>query len=73
MKVKVEVLLTRHWQTEWNLEGKVQGRADIELNEKGLEQAIQTSNILAKEEIDLIYQLFMIIVLLKEILENLKG
>lgn len=37
MKVKVEVLLTRHWQTEWNLEGKVQGRSDIELNEKGLE------------------------------------
>lgn len=36
------------------MEGKVQGRADIELNEKGLEQAIQTSKILAKEEIDLI-------------------
>lgn len=50
----MEVLLTRHWQTEWNLEGKVQGRADIELNEKRLEQAIQTSKILAKEEIDLI-------------------
>ena len=32
MEVKVEILLTRHGQTEWNLEGKVQGRADIELN-----------------------------------------
>ena len=41
----------------------------IKTDKKGLEQAIQTSNILAKEEIDLIYQLFMMIVLLKEILE----
>lgn len=50
----MEILLTRHGQTDWNVEGKVQGRADIELNEKGLEQAIQTSKILAEEEIDLI-------------------
>ena len=29
----MEVLLTRHGQTEWNLLKKVQGKADIELNE----------------------------------------
>lgn len=29
----MEILLTRHVQTEWNVLGKVQGRADIELND----------------------------------------
>ena len=33
------ILLTRHGHTEWNVLGKVQGRADIELNEKGIQQA----------------------------------
>ena len=32
----MEILLTRHGQTEWNRMKKVQGRADIELNEKRL-------------------------------------
>lgn len=31
----MEILLTRHGQTEWNVLKKVQGKADIELNEKG--------------------------------------
>ncbi len=31
---KMEILLTRHGQTEWNRMKKVQGRADIELNEE---------------------------------------
>ncbi|MCI8654581.1 MAG: histidine phosphatase family protein [Clostridia bacterium] len=30
------MLLTRHGQTEWNLLKKVQGKADIELNETGM-------------------------------------
>lgn len=29
----MEILLTRHGQTEWNVLEKVQGRADIELND----------------------------------------
>ena len=33
---KMEILLTRHGQTEWNLLKKVQGKADIELNETGM-------------------------------------
>ena len=33
----MKILLVRHGQTEWNVLGKVQGKADIELNEKGIE------------------------------------
>lgn len=50
----MEILLTRHGQTEWNVLGKVQGRADIELNEKGIQQAEETGEALKNEKIDLI-------------------
>lgn len=33
----MEILLTRHGQTEWNLLKKVQGKVDIKLNEKGIQ------------------------------------
>ena len=39
----MEILLTRHGQTEWNVLHKVQGKADIELNEKGIQQAEELS------------------------------
>lgn len=32
----MEILLTRHGQIEWNFFKKVQGKADIKLNEKGI-------------------------------------
>lgn len=50
----MEILLTRHGQTEWNVLGKVQGRADIELNANGIQQAEQTGKSLENEMIDLI-------------------
>ena len=50
----MEILITRHGQTEWNVLGKVQGRADIELNENGIKQAEETGKILENEKIDLI-------------------
>lgn len=46
--------VVRHGQTEWNALAKVQGRADIELNEKGIEQAEETRKQLQDEKIDLI-------------------
>lgn len=50
----MEILLTRHGQTEWNVLKKVQGKADIELNEKGKEQAKETAKKLKNVEIDII-------------------
>ena len=50
----MEILLTRHGQTEWNVLKKVQGRTDIELNETGIQQAKDTARKLQDENIDLI-------------------
>lgn len=50
----MEILLARHGQTEWNLLKKLQGKADIELNEKGIQQAEKTRGFLKDEKIDLI-------------------
>lgn len=48
------LLITRHGQTEWNVEHKVQGKADISLNSKGIEQALETKQKLESQKIDLI-------------------
>ena len=50
----MEILLTRHGKTDWNVQGKVQGLADIGLNEEGIRQAKETSKLLQDEKIDLI-------------------
>ena len=50
----MEILLTSHGQTQWNLLKKVQEKADIELNEKGIQQVEETRDSLKNEKIDLI-------------------
>ena len=32
------IYIVRHGETQWNAEGRIQGRQDIELNEKGRQQ-----------------------------------
>uniref|UniRef100_UPI00405666F0 histidine phosphatase family protein n=1 Tax=Acetatifactor sp. TaxID=1872090 RepID=UPI00405666F0 len=35
--------LVRHGQTDWNLEGKMQGRKDIPMNDTGIKQMMELS------------------------------
>lgn len=50
----MRILLTRHGQTDWNVEGKIQGKTDIELNETGIKQAEAIREKLLNEKIDVI-------------------
>lgn len=50
----MEILLTRHGQTEWNVLKKVQGKVDIELNATGIKQAEETALKLKNTAIDII-------------------
>ena len=50
----MSIMLTRHGQTNWNVQKKVMGRCDEPLNEKGMEQAEETSDSLKDTDIDLI-------------------
>ena len=47
------ILLIRHGQTDWNLEQRVQGHTDIELNETGLMQAKKTAVFLLEHHRDI--------------------
>ena len=48
------IYLTRHGQTDWNVQKKVMGRCDEPLNENGREQARQTKELLSNISFDLI-------------------
>jgi broad specificity phosphatase PhoE len=49
------ILLIRHGETDWNIEGRYQGQADPPLNSKGIEQAQVLSQELSRSSIDIIY------------------
>ena len=47
--------IVRHGQTDWNLEGRYQGRLDIELNEKGIKQAEIIHEELKNVKFDIVF------------------
>ena len=49
------LLIARHGETDWNLEGRIQGHRDIPLSGKGLAQAASLGRRLAQVEVDAAY------------------
>jgi probable phosphoglycerate mutase len=51
----LEFYLFRHGETDWNLEKRIQGSTDIELNHRGLEQARDLVPLLRKYNLEAIF------------------
>lgn len=51
----IKLLLVRHGETDWNLAGRFQGRSDLPLNQKGVEQANALASALRGEPLAAIY------------------
>ncbi|MDO4742344.1 MAG: histidine phosphatase family protein [Candidatus Saccharibacteria bacterium] len=51
----MEIVLVRHGETDWNLEGRLMGQKDVPLNERGREQAKVLRNKLADVGFDCCY------------------
>ena len=51
----MEIILVRHGETDWNLEGRLMGQKDVPLNDKGREQAELLKIKLANIEFDCCY------------------
>src|SRR5258706_8328105 len=49
-----EIFLIRHGETDWNLEKRLQGHIDIELNAEGERQAAAVAAALLAEPLDLV-------------------
>ena len=49
------IYITRHGETEWNAEGRIQGHTDVPLSERGREQAQMLARRLAGVRIDAAY------------------
>lgn len=51
----MKIYITRHGQTEWNVEGRMQGAKNSNLTEQGKKEALNLGNSLKDTKIDYIY------------------
>ncbi len=51
----MRLFLLRHGETDWNLQGRCQGVTDLDLNERGKQQAVDVAEYLSREKINAIY------------------
>jgi broad specificity phosphatase PhoE len=51
----LRIYVARHGQTDWNLEGRLQGGTDIPLNAAGRQQAVQLGERLKSISLDAVY------------------
>ncbi|ANU17140.1 hypothetical protein BBI11_08980 [Planococcus maritimus] len=51
----LEIYITRHGATEWNMENRLQGWKNSELTPEGIENAVQLGRRLADTEFEIIY------------------
>lgn len=51
----MNLYVVRHGQTDWNVQGIIQGSTDIELNSTGIDQAYQTAELLKNIDFSVIY------------------
>lgn len=49
------IIIIRHGETDWNVEGRYQGQADPPLNNRGFDQAHQLTGTLTNSSLDMIY------------------
>lgn len=53
--MKTDIYLIRHGETDWNRAARMQGHADVALNDLGREQAYQVARAMASYQLDAIY------------------
>ena len=51
----MNIYVIRHGQTPWNVERRLQGRSDTDLNEIGREMAIETGKAFQKVHFDVVF------------------
>ena len=55
MSTATRIIAIRHGETAWNVDTRIQGQLDVDLNARGLWQAQRAADALADEAIDAVY------------------